>query len=157
MFYCTLYQKTSGTDRVRVALSFSEKQEAINAAVELAKAAKSLGAKVSTYDHNNSYSLSLSNYERTYSASIAESTRIEGHIVYTGFDSPEIFKVDAGRTEKVYYTVIESEKSLGNQRRLYHPIKDLIVDGVEFLRTHKSADSQTVPADWYDELSELNK
>lgn len=156
MFYCTLYQKTSGTDRVRVALSFSGKQEAINAAAEIIRVAKSLGAKVSTYDYNNRHSVGPYNYERTYSASISESTRIEGHIVYTGFDSHEIFSTDTGRTEKVYYIVIESEKSLGNQRRLYHPMKDLIVDGVEFLRTHKSADSETVP-DWYDELSELNK
>lgn len=156
MFYCTLYQKTSGTDRVRVALSFSSKQEAINAAAEIIRVAKSLGAKVSTYDYNNRHSVGPYNYEHTYSASISESTRIEGHIVYTGFDSHEIFSTDTSRTEKVYYTVIESEKSLGNQRRLYHPMKDLIVDGVEFLRTHKSADSKTVP-DWYDELSELNK
>ena len=62
--------------------------------------------------------------------------------------------IDNNKLEKIYYTAIETDKTLGAHRRLYHPIKNLIVDGNDFLQKHTS---EVYSADWYDELSELNK
>ena len=142
MFYCTLYQKTSGTDRVRLCLSFSEEQEALNAEMEITQAAKNLGARITKYRH------SRYNFIRK--------VEMIGHINCLGPNSNEIFIADSNKREKVYYTVIETEDTLGRERRLYHPINALIVDGKQFLQNCKKSTSETSSTDWYDELSELN-
>ena len=143
MFYCTLYQETSGTDRVRVALAFSEEQGAVNAEKEIIQAAKNLGAKIEERDWRPMLPL--------------RRVEMKGHINYPGLDSNEIFIVDNNKVDKVYYTVIETDKTLGKERRLYHPIKNLIVDGETFLQAHQSMSEEPSLENWYDELSELNR
>lgn len=143
MFYCTLYQETSGTDRVRVALAFFEEQGAINAEKEIIQAAKNLGAKIEERDWRPMIDL--------------RKVEMKGHINYPGLDSNEIFIVDTNKVDKVYYTSIETDETLGRERRLYHPIKNLIVDGKEFLQRCKEAATEISPTNWYDELSDLNK
>lgn len=141
MFYCTLYQATSGTDRVRLCLAFNTEQEARDAENIIIQAAKTLGATIED-DNYHSYG-----YRRI---------NMIGHINCLGPNSNEIFVVDNNKLEKIYYTAIETDKTLGAHRRLYHPIKNLIVDGKEFLLNCKEI-SEVSSADWYDELSELNK
>ena len=143
MFYCTLYQETSGTDRVRVALAFSEEQGAVNAEKEIIQAAKNLGAKIEERDWRPMLPL--------------RRVEMKGHINYPGLDSNEIFIVDNNKVDKVYYTVIETDETLGKERRLYHPIKNLIVDGETFLQAHQSMSEEPSLENWYDELSELNR
>ena len=143
MFYCTLYQETSGTDRVRVALAFSEEQGAVNAEKEIIQAAKNLGAKIEERDWRPMLPL--------------RRVEMKGHINYPGLDSNEIFIVDNNKVDKVYYTVIETDETLGKERRLYHPIKNLIIDGETFLQAHQSMPEEPSLENWYDELSELNR
>ena len=87
MFYCTLYQKTSGTDRVRLCLSFSEEQEAINAEMEITQAAKNLDAKITKYSRHN------------YSQYKFRKVVMIGHINCPGPNSNEIFTVDSNKRE----------------------------------------------------------
>jgi hypothetical protein len=138
MFYCTIYQKTSGTDRVRLCLSFSKEQEALDAEAEIIKAAKNLGARIAEASLRGFYG--------------TKKVEMIGHIACPGPNSSEIFIIDNNRTDKVFYTMLETEKTLGKERRLYHPINNLIVDGNKFLSQCKKSSS----TDWYDELSELN-
>lgn len=140
MFYCTLYQETSGTARVRLILAFMEEQDAYNAEREVIRAAKSLGAKIA---ENQWYDF--------------RETRMTGHIHCPGPTGNEIFVVDNNKGEKEYYTIIETEQNLGKYKRLYHPIKALIVDGKEFLQRCKEATPDFSPTNWYDGLSDLNK
>lgn len=143
MFYCTLYQKTSGTDRVRLILAFTGEQDAYNAETEIIKAAESLGAKIEEYDVRQWYGF--------------RQVIMTGHIHCPGPTGNEIFVVDNNKGEKIYYTIIETEENLGKHKRLYHPLKDLIIDGKEFLQRCKEATTESSPTNWYDELSELNK
>jgi hypothetical protein len=142
MFYCTLYQETSGTARVRLILAFTEERDAYNAETEVVKAAKSLGARTEERKVRKWYGFNQ--------------TLMAGHIHCPGPAGNEIFVVDNNKGEKVYYTVIETEENLGTYKRLYHPIKALIVDGKEFLQRCREANTENSPIDWYDELSDLN-
>lgn len=142
MFYCTLYQETSGTARVRLILAFTEEQDAHNAEIEVVKVAKSLGARTEERKLRKWYGF--------------RQVLMVGHIHCPGPAGNEIFVVDNNKVEKVYYTVIETEENLGTHKRLYHPIKALMVDGKEFLQRCKEAASENSLTDWYDELSDLN-
>jgi hypothetical protein len=142
MFYCTLYQETSGTARVRLILAFTEERDAYSAEAEVIKAAKSLGARTEERKVHKWYGF--------------RQTLMAGHIHCPGPAGNEIFVADNNKGEKVYYTVIETEENLGTYKRLYHPIKALIVDGKEFLQRCREANTENSPIDWYDELSDLN-
>jgi hypothetical protein len=143
MFYCTLYQETSGTDRVRLILAFTEEQDAHNAEKEIVRAAKNLRAEVEEHDWRPILPL--------------RKVKMKGHINYPGPDNNEIFIFDTNKIDKVYYTVIETDKTLGKERRLYHPIKNLIIDGKTFLQQHQPILEKSSSENWYDELSDLNK
>jgi hypothetical protein len=142
MFYCTLYQETSGTARVRLILAFAEERDAYNAEIEITKAAKSLAAKIEERKVRKWYGF--------------RQVIMIGHIHCPGPTGNEIFVVDNNKVEKVYYTIIETEENLGKHKRLYHPIKALIVDGKEFLQRCKEATTESSLTNWYDELSDLN-
>lgn len=137
MFYCTIYQNISKQDpkgRIRLCLSFYEEQEAIKATKEAIKIARNLGASIFQNRHDGHFI-------------------IRGNIDCLGPESNEIFT--AGEREKYYFIHTETDSTLASRRWPYHPIKDIIVDGTIFLQKDKETTTES-PANWYDELSELN-